>query len=143
MITAKPVIEESVGKRQKREEFEFAGNFFLVRVEGGEGSLERAYKSLTRLGITLPIETEKLTRTRNQRVNINIIFHEGGNNRANAKFTEWILEKIIPKVEQIKSNQKIKEKSKNFQNKEAETTVEISAAGNRESKPIATYKAKI
>ncbi|HEY9608723.1 hypothetical protein [Allocoleopsis sp.] len=141
MIGAKPAIEQKVSKGQ--EEFEFAGNFFLVRVEGEEGSLERAYRSLTRLGITLPIERERLSKTRSQRVNIRILFHNGENNRANNKFTEWAIEKVIPKVEQIQSNQRIKEKSRNFKEKEAETTVEISAAGNRGNTPIAVYKGKI
>lgn len=140
MTAVMAIAEEDVTTR--KEEFEFAGSFFIVRIEGDEGSLERAYRSLTRIGITLPIEKGNLTRSRNQRVNIKIIFH-GGESQANVKFRDWIAEKVIPKMEQVKSNQRIKAKNNNFNDKEAYTIVEISAVGNRNNIPVATYGAKI
>jgi hypothetical protein len=140
MVGAVAIAKEDVTR--KREEFEFAGNFFLVRIEGEEGSLERAYRSLTRLGITLPIEKANLSKNRNQRVNIKIIFHDGETG-ANVKFRDWIVEKVIPKMEQIKSNQQIKAKNNNFSNKETKTAVEISAVGNRNNVPVAIYGGKI
>ena len=140
MTAVMAIAEEDVTTR--KEEFEFAGSFFIVRIEGDEGSLERAYRSLTRIGITLPIEKGNLTRSRNQRVNIKIIFH-GGETGANVKFRDWIVEKVIPKMEQIKSNQQIKAKNNSFSNKETKTTVEISAVGNRNNVPVAIYGGKI
>jgi len=135
----------------KEEVFEFAGSIFLLKIEG---DLEKAYHSLNRLGITLPVEKAKVKRKRNQRVNITIYFHgqekveekeqpKEKESQENLMFREWILDTIMPKVQKIQSAQKIKEKSKNFKNQEPDTTIEITALRNRDNVKIATYKVKI
>jgi hypothetical protein len=142
IITAEPIVEKEMLGNSKKEVYEFAGGVFIIRIEGEKGSLTRSYHSLKRLGITLPIEKEKIGKCRNQRVNITIRLHQG-ENKTNLNFRDWIFDTILPKVERIQADHKLKEKNRNFKDQEAGTTIEISAPGNKESVQIATYKAKI
>ncbi|HAJ61028.1 MAG TPA: hypothetical protein DCP31_18670 [Cyanobacteria bacterium UBA8543] len=106
----------------------------MVRIEGEKGSLERASLSLNRLGITLPVSRDKIPRARKQRVNLKIVFHSG-ESQTNARFLNWAMEIIIPKLEKIKYHQTVKGK--------LETTVELSAVGNRGNPHLAVYEARL
>lgn len=146
MTNTKLATEEKMVKSSqvnKHKVFEFAGAIFFVRIEG---DLEKAMKSLTRLGITLPVEKEKVGKRRNQRVNLTIYFYgeeEGGESQINKRFRDWIVDTILPKAEKIQSAQMIKKRSNNFKDQEADTTVEISAPGNNNNVQIAKYNVKI
>ena len=132
----------SSNKIAPQEEFEFAGNFFLVKITGETGSLERAYRKLSRLGITLPIDKEKLSTRRNRKVNFRITFHSG-DTAATERFQDWAIEKIIPKIEEIKRQQSFRTKSVSSEIDKPGTTIELSAVGSRANMPVAKYEARI
>lgn len=132
----------SSNKIAPQEEFEFAGNFFLVKIIGETGSLERACRKLSRLGITLPIDKEKPSTRRNRKVNFRITFHSG-DTATTERFQDWVIEKIIPKIEEIKRQQSLRIKSFSSEIAKPETTIELSAVGSRANMPVAKYEARI